>query len=516
MSNTAVEAFNTSYHANGLKSNDLPPFVTDRPPCVLIAGGGLGGLFLGILLEKAGIPYEIFERSAEIKPLGAIMCLSPNILPAFEQLGLFEELVSFSKPSRSGTMFTDKLKLIGKMTPTSDEIMGYERLLFPRPELHDMLISKTPSHKLHMSKKIVSFEQDQDGVTVAFGDNTTVRGDILVGADGTRSAVRQHLYGILDKEGVLPKSDRKEMNRGYISLVGTTEELDPTKYPGMLEEDSESYMMIGDGDTPYTWVTFTVPGNRICWNVVIQLGTSEIADEQFKSSDWVPQQNQKMMDSIRHFRTPYGTLGDLFDVTPIERVSKVAFEDKLFETWTHGRTVLIGDGTRNFELTFVWLIVISLHLSLTDHFIYQHNSIAAHKLLPSSGAGAVNAMQDAVILANHIYDIKPTSFENIKTALIDYREERFNDVKDQNPQSYMAAKLMYGHTLWERFLRQIVFNWIPDSIAQKQINKNTAYRPQANFLPQAPKRGTMDTIPQQPSRQQKERECEAKRQVTAV
>ncbi|KAG0372897.1 hypothetical protein BGX24_012439 [Mortierella sp. AD032] len=461
MSNTAVEASNTSYHTDGLKSNDLPPFVTDRPPHVLIAGGGLGGLFLGILLEKAGIPYEIFERSAEIKPLGAIMCLSPNILPAFEQLGLLEELVSFSKPSRSGTMFTDKLKLIGKMTPTSDEIMGYERLLFPRPELHDMLISKTPSHKLHMSKKVVSFEQDQDGVTVTFGDNTTVRGDILVGADGTRSAVRQHLYGILDKVGVLPKSDTKEMNRGYISLVGTTEELDPTKYPGMLEEDSESYMMIGDGDTPYTWVTFTVPGDRICWNVVIQLGTSEIADEQFKSSDWVPQQNQKMMDSIRHFRTPYGTLGDLFDVTPIERVSKVAFEDKF-------------------------------------------------------GAGAVNAMQDAVILANHIYDIKPTSFENIKTALIDYRAERFNDVKDQYPQSYMAAKLMYGHTLWERFLRQIVFNWIPDSITQKQINKNTAYRPQANFLPQAPKRGTMDTIPQQPSRQQKERESEAKRQATAV
>jgi hypothetical protein len=43
---------------------------TKGPPRVLIAGGGLGGLFLGILLEKAGIPYEIFERSAEIKPLG--------------------------------------------------------------------------------------------------------------------------------------------------------------------------------------------------------------------------------------------------------------------------------------------------------------------------------------------------------------------------------------------------------------------------------------------------------------
>ncbi|KAF9301805.1 hypothetical protein BGZ91_009490, partial [Linnemannia elongata] len=55
---------------NGVfKGSDLPPLVTDKPPHVLIAGAGLAGLFLGILLEKAGIPYEIFERSAQIRPL---------------------------------------------------------------------------------------------------------------------------------------------------------------------------------------------------------------------------------------------------------------------------------------------------------------------------------------------------------------------------------------------------------------------------------------------------------------
>jgi hypothetical protein len=54
-------------------------------------------------------------------------------------------------------------------------------------------------------------------------------------------------------------------------------------------------------------------------------------------------------------------------------------------------------------------------------------------------------MQDAVILANHLYDIYPTSFENIKTALNDYKEERFDAIKDQYPQSYVSAKLMYGH-----------------------------------------------------------------------
>ena len=69
-----------------------------------------------------------------------------------------------------------------------------------------------------------------------------------------------------------------------------------------------------------------------------------------------------MLDSIRHFKTPYGTMGDLFDVTPIERVSKVYFEDMLFETWNHGRTVLIGDGMCLCFLVAVLLVDCSVAL----------------------------------------------------------------------------------------------------------------------------------------------------------
>ncbi|KAF9134768.1 hypothetical protein BGX30_011785 [Mortierella sp. GBA39] len=135
-----------------------------------------------------------------------------------------------------------------------------------------------------------------------------------------------------------------------------------------------------------------------------------------------------MMDSIRHFKTPYGTMGDLFDATFVESVSKVYFEDMLFETWNHGRTVLIGD--------------------------------AAHKLQPSTGAGAVNAMQDAVILANHMYDIKPTSLENIKQALSDYKEERFEAVKEQYPQAEFVAKLHFGHNAVRSGMR----SFLPDGL----------------------------------------------------
>ncbi|KAF9900791.1 hypothetical protein EC991_006894 [Linnemannia zychae] len=484
MSAPVEDTAQTPLPTAGFKGSELPPLVTDKPPRVLIAGAGLAGLFLGILLERAGIPYEIFERTAEIKPLGAVICLSPNILPAFEQLGLYEELMSFSKPAIRSAFFTDKLKVIAKMETLTTDTIGYDRILFARPELYDMLFKKIPSEKIHLSKKVLSFQQNHEGVMLRFSDNTTVHGDILVGADGAHSSIRQHLYKTLQKEGLLPKSDTKPMSKGYISLVGTTDGLDPAKFAGVDRDDSDCYYVIGDKKVPYSWVTFTVPGNRICWNIVIQVGMVELADEQFKSSDWVPQQNQKLLDSIRHFKTPYGILGDLFDATPIEKVSKVYFEDMLFETWNHGRTVLIGD--------------------------------AAHKLLPSSGAGAVNAMQDAVLLANHLYDIKPTSFENIKSALGGFKEERFDAVKDQYPQSYIGAKVVFGHKLSERILRQIVFNWMPKSMQKKQLTKDSAYRPQANFIPEAPKRGTVDIIPQWPSKRIQEEKVEANKRAAAA
>ncbi|KAG0300209.1 hypothetical protein BGZ97_003339 [Linnemannia gamsii] len=136
-----------------------------------------------------------------------------------------------------------------------------------------------------MSKKLVSFDGGKENVTTTFDENTTARSDIPVGADGTHSAVRHRLY------------------RAF-SLVDTIQALDHIGYPGVLHAASDAHYVIGDKDLPY------------------------ISDDQAKLSDWTTQDNKKMMDEIRHFMTLYGTLGDLIDVTRIERVSKVFFEGK--------------------------------------------------------------------------------------------------------------------------------------------------------------------------------------------
>ncbi|KAG0030023.1 hypothetical protein BGZ82_007617, partial [Podila clonocystis] len=88
----------------------------DLPVKVIISGAGLAGLFLALLLEKLGVNYRIFERDTGIKPLGALMSLSSNVMPLFVQLGLYERLKEISLPVDTFTFYNGKnMKPIGNM-----------------------------------------------------------------------------------------------------------------------------------------------------------------------------------------------------------------------------------------------------------------------------------------------------------------------------------------------------------------------------------------------------------------
>lgn len=124
---------------------------------------------------------------------------------------------------------------------------GYDYLLFTRPRLHDLLVSKVPPERIHFGKRVVWAEHKPNGVSIQCEDGTSYSGDILVGADGAYSAVRDALFKTLHCDHLLPAKDKKEMNRGYVCLVGTTLPLDPEKNLLIKEEQSNYYQIIGEG-----------------------------------------------------------------------------------------------------------------------------------------------------------------------------------------------------------------------------------------------------------------------------
>jgi hypothetical protein len=121
-----------------------------------------------------------------------------------------------------------------------------------RPELHAILMSHVPSSKIMLGKRIVATSQDDTGVSCHCGDSTIYHADILIGADGAYSAVRQSLYKDLWAHGNLPRQDISPIKLDQVVVVGITEPLSPTDYPMLKEDVCQFRIVLGGHDRPYT------------------------------------------------------------------------------------------------------------------------------------------------------------------------------------------------------------------------------------------------------------------------
>ncbi|KAG0375086.1 hypothetical protein BGX24_009566 [Mortierella sp. AD032] len=183
---------------------------TSEKPTVLIVGAGLGGLMLGILLERSGVPYNFFERGTAVKPSGAGMSVGPTLLSIFKQLGIYDEFLNIGK------YLTHTLDLKESLDPYRpidhspiEEFGGYGQYFVAHPMLYDLLLRQVPAHGIHFGHRVLNFSESRkdNKVTVHLFDNNNYEGDILVGPDGAYSAVRQRMYEQLKAKNELPKSD---------------------------------------------------------------------------------------------------------------------------------------------------------------------------------------------------------------------------------------------------------------------------------------------------------------------
>ncbi|KAG0009511.1 hypothetical protein BGZ81_003353, partial [Podila clonocystis] len=155
---------------------------------VIIVGAGLGGITMGICLERAGIPYLILERANLVKPLGSAIAIGPNVLFAWKQLGIYDEFIKLGKAVITSTGYDDDMVPQGTTDwSVRDPLGGDQTYVVARPLLYDLLFRQVPSHKIHLGKRVLSVLQNEHGVMVRCSDNQTYHGDILVGADGAYS-----------------------------------------------------------------------------------------------------------------------------------------------------------------------------------------------------------------------------------------------------------------------------------------------------------------------------------------
>ncbi|KAG0006711.1 hypothetical protein BGZ65_004873 [Modicella reniformis] len=174
----------------------------------------------------------------------------------------------------------------------------------------------------------------------------------------------------------LPASDKELLSFTSTCLVGQTRPgLDLNRFKYLRGPDCKVGSIIGD-NKPYSWSVFSMPDDSICWMVTEHLGESFTAtpssstssstlpsrtsspssgastksaksDEAGSSYQWGPDKVDVMCEQVKGFPIPCGPglkMSDLIKYTDRDKISKVMLEEKLFETWSYGRVVLLGDG----------------------------------------------------------------------------------------------------------------------------------------------------------------------------
>jgi len=168
---------------------------------ILIAGAGIGGLTAASCLMKAGYAVEVYEQAPELSEIGAGIQLSANAMHVLNDLGLGKAIAELSvRPGAYVFRLHDSGEIIGQF-PLADEHerrngAPYNQL--HRADLHDLLAAKARDFNkdvVRLNRRVAGFGESDAGVELFFADGSRARGDLLIGADGVKSAVRAQIAG---------------------------------------------------------------------------------------------------------------------------------------------------------------------------------------------------------------------------------------------------------------------------------------------------------------------------------
>jgi len=168
---------------------------------VLIVGAGIGGLTATLALLRRGLRVSVFEQATELRELGAGLQLGPNGTRVAIALGLEAAMRRIICPAAGKEI---RLWSTGQSWPLFDlgesavERYGAPYWMVHRGDFHALLLEAVRSvcpEAVHLGAAAVGFEQDSGGVTLQLASGGQHRGDVLIGADGVHSYIRQQMFG---------------------------------------------------------------------------------------------------------------------------------------------------------------------------------------------------------------------------------------------------------------------------------------------------------------------------------
>lgn len=187
---------------------------------VLISGGGIGGLSAALSLASQGFEVTLFEQAPEFGEVGAGIQLSPNATRVLFSLGLEDPLRALCFTPEGAEMRNwNTGAVIARFAfgNQMEAVQGFPYLHAHRADLVRVLVSAANNHAsidLRTGSRVTGFVQDDHGVRLSYvrgGSELSDIGDLLIGADGIGSRVRESIFG--------PESPRFTGNVAWRALV---------------------------------------------------------------------------------------------------------------------------------------------------------------------------------------------------------------------------------------------------------------------------------------------------------
>jgi salicylate hydroxylase len=317
-----------------------------RPLRVSIIGAGLGGLAAAIALRQRGCDVTVFEQSAEITEIGAGVQLGPNAMKVLMALGLEQAAMKTAfEPERHvvRNWKTGRVVAATQMKGVYRTQFGAPYYGFHRADLQATLLAAVPQEHIRLNAKCTGVRNAGDHAIASFADGSEIESDVVVGADGIHSLVRESLYG--------PESPRFTgvvCWRGVVPVDVMPE--------GMVSPDMGAWF--GPHSTLVTY--YVRRGELINWAALYD--AHDWREESWKTegdpaevmktySEWHPAVSELIAQTGRLYKWA------LFDREPLKQ-------------WSSGRITLLGD--------------------------------SAHPMLPYLAQGACMAVEDGYVLATEL------------------------------------------------------------------------------------------------------------------
>lgn len=313
---------------------------------IAITGAGYAGAAAAKALSLLGAEVTVYERATEIREVGAGIGLRPSTMDRFRQWGIFDAIARVSSPSDYFEILTATGEQIMRDAwPGIDDYAEQTKThLIHRGDFIDALLGVLPAGMVRLGHKLERVEDRGERSVLTFANGETAEADLVIGADGIKSVVRQQLFS--DKGPVFSGE------HAYRAVISTDDAY------GMVVDDNLR-MYIGRGTKVYLLplrhrgqVSFDI--TALCPD-----GTwaPEVTEEDIVAT--VAGFDERIVNIARNLDMATVNVRAVYDIDPVD-------------TWHSDSVVLVGD--------------------------------AAHSMLHHQGQGANSAIMDAGALADALRD----------------------------------------------------------------------------------------------------------------